>query len=329
MNGPSFDDVASFWALWRALDRAARGKRRKKSVAEVLIERESVLLRLEEELYAGTYRPAGYRTFRIYEPKPRIISAAPFRDRIVHHALMGALEPLLERAAIADSFACRPKKGGLRALRRVQELARQWPYVLRLDIAKFFASVDHDRLLDRLRRLVADEDLRALMASFVRLGAPGCPAGVGLPVGNLTSQHFANDFLGAMDDHARDHLGFGGWVRYLDDVVVFGADKAALWAGVSRLSTFLREDLALQLNARVTRVFPVTEGIAFLGFRIWPNHVRLDGPHFRRLRRRLRRLEGCIDRGRLSEDDAVRSASGLMGYGSHAHAGTLRNATAE
>ncbi|MEM7674628.1 MAG: reverse transcriptase domain-containing protein [Myxococcota bacterium] len=319
--------MAQFSALSRALDRAARGKRDKKSVASVLIERERVLFELEEELQSGTYQPSPYRTFSIFEPKPRIISAAPFRDRIVHHALMTEIEPILERDAIETSFACRPGKGGLAAIRAVQALARRHPFVLRLDISRFFVSIDHQRLLARLNVLIADEDIRDLMRKFVDLGAPAGTPGMGLPVGNLTSQHFANFFLGFMDRHAVVALGFKGWIRYVDDyVVAFGSSKRWLWARLQDMSLFLGDELGLMLNPRVTRVRPVQEGIPFLGFRIWPHYVRMDGPHFRRLRRRLERLDRAIDREAISEDDAVRSAAGLIGHAIHAHPRALRHA---
>lgn len=327
MNSPSFQRMARFSALSRALDRAARGKRDKKSVASVLIERERVLFELEEELQLGTYQPSPYRTFSIYEPKPRVISAAPFRDRIVHHALMAEIEPVLERDAIETSFACRPGKGGLAAIRAVQALAQRHPFVLRLDISRFFASIEHPRLLARLNALIADKDIQALIRKFVELGAPGAPPGRGLPVGNLTSQHFANFFLGFMDRHALGALNFHGWIRYMDDVVAFGSSKSGLWARVRDLSEFIGDALGLTLNPRITQVRPVHEGIPFLGFRIWPHAVRMDGPHFRRLRRRLERLDRAIDRGAVSEDDAVRSAAGLIGHAIHAHPRALRHAS--
>ena len=249
------------------------------------------------------------------------------RDRIVHHALMAEVEPVLERRALETSFACRVGKGGLAAIRSVQNAAGHFPYVLRLDISRFFKSIEHRRLIARLNEVVADPRLRNLIRVFVDLGAPNAPPGFGLPVGNLTSQHFANDYLGALDRYGVEGLGLRRWIRYMDDVVAFGHEKRRLWECVDALGSFVHSSLGLSLNERVTKVLPVTEGIPFLGFRIWPDLVRLDGPHFRRLRRRFHRLERAIDLTRLTEDDAVRSAAGLVGHAIHAHPSALRHAS--
>ena len=148
---------------------------------------ETEALKLQRELLDDSYCPREYRIFAIIDPKPRMISAAAFRDRVVHHALCAALEPTLERYAIFDSYACRPKKGGYAATKRAQGFARRLSYFLKLDVYKFFETADHDVLKRLLRRLVKDKRALALCDRFIDAGAPRSAAGKGLPIGNLTS----------------------------------------------------------------------------------------------------------------------------------------------
>jgi hypothetical protein len=281
-----FASASTFAALRDAALRAAKGLRGRPSVAAWLAELEANTLHLQGELLTGTYQPGRLQTFRIRDPKPRTIAVAPFRDRVVHHALCAALEPMFDRYADADSFACRRGKGTLRAVRRCQVLARRSPWCLRLDVAHYFESVSHDVLVALLRRRVADEAALALIQKLLDAGVG--PKGRGLPIGNLTSQHFGNFLLGALDHHAREALRVDGWVRYMDDICVFGPSKDALWMVHDGLDRYVREALRLELKTLATVVAPTSVGVPFLGFRVWPHLVRLGPPARRRLVRRLR-----------------------------------------
>lgn len=152
--GGLWDTLVSFGNLHEALRRAALGKKRRTDVARFLLEQENELPRLREELVGGTYRPGPYREFAIREPKPRLISAAPFRDRVVHHALTQVLEPIWERRFSNDSFACRAGYGVHKALDQAADGARRFQYVLKCDVRKYFASIDHEILKRRLARVV-------------------------------------------------------------------------------------------------------------------------------------------------------------------------------
>lgn len=282
------------------------------------MDREREVLALERELKDRTYQPRPYRTFTITLPKHRLISAADFRDRVVHHALCAALEPTLERYAIADSFACRPGKGMLAALQRLRHFAGRSRYALRLDVHHFFATIDHEVLAGRLARRIHDPDLRWLISTFLAAGAPGSPPGKGLPVGNLTSQHFANFYLGALDRKVKQGLRCRGYVRYMDDMVVLGDDKAELWQFHKEIEHFAATTLCLELNP--ARLAPVTEGIPFLGFRVWPGLVRFGPKTRRRWLRRMRGLTRAVDHGVVSEEDGQRIVAGLLGWAAHANA---------
>ncbi|MCK6512427.1 hypothetical protein L6R29_21055 [Myxococcota bacterium] len=201
-----FEQVCAFETLWKATERAAKGKRQRKDVQAFLWDREAEILRLQEELRSGGYEPGRLRHFWVCDPKARRISAAGFRDRVVHHALCGVLEPHLEAYATRDSYACRKGKGSLRALEAAQTYARRYPYVLKLDIERFFESIDHGVLQAALERKFGERALHRLFAKILGVPLEGSREGKGLPIGNLTSQHFANFYLGRLDHAAKESV---------------------------------------------------------------------------------------------------------------------------
>jgi retron-type reverse transcriptase len=208
------DSVASFENLYAAAYRVLRGKRDRAAAGDFFSDLEGSLFRLQEELRGGSYRPGGYRTFWIREPKPRLISAAPFRDRVVHHALVNVIEPVFERRFIHHSYACRTGKGTHACLDQFVRRARSSRYVLKMDVARFFPSLDHGVLKEQIRRAIKDPRVLALcdviidgsneqeqVANF--FPGDGLLAPLehrhGIPIGNLTSQFYANVYLDALD----------------------------------------------------------------------------------------------------------------------------------
>jgi RNA-directed DNA polymerase len=321
-----FQEIFSFWALWEAARRAAKGKRRAGSTARFFDALEPNLRSLERELLGGHYTPSPYRTFRIHDPKPRTISAAEFRDRVVHHALCRVLEPRLEALSLPWSFACRPGRGVHAALRHARRQSQRHRYCLKMDVLHFFETIAHASLKRLLRPLRMDAQTRRLCALLIDHGAPGSEAGRGLPIGNLTSQHLANHALRPLDQLLQRGLRVGGWCRYMDDVLVFDDDKARLWEAQAQAQALLRARLGLSLRPEVTRVAPCAEGIAFLGFRVFPGLVRLDASRKRRLGRRLRALQRGLDMGAWDEEYAARRAQSLLGWVSQAQTLSLRRA---
>jgi RNA-directed DNA polymerase len=228
--------ITSFDNLYLAFKNAARGKRKRPDVAAFEYNLEENLLDLQDELQSRTYTPGPYYSFRIYDPKPRLISAAPFRDRVVHHALCQVIEPLFERRFIHDSYACRVGKGTHAALDRAQRFAQCYPYVLKCDLEQFFPSIDHAILRAQLARVIADRTVLWLIDQILASGAevhkadyaPRCFPGDdlfalarprGLPIGNLTSQFWANVYLNPLDHFVKRELKCRGYVRYVDDLV--------------------------------------------------------------------------------------------------------------
>ena len=324
--GQLFESVVDFHALSAAARRAARGKRLSAEAGRFLLDLETEVLRLERDLREGTYRPQPYRTFPIVDPKPRTISAAAFRDRVVHHALSAALEPVLERYAVDDSYACRRGKGGLAAIRRVQTFTRKFPRFLKLDVRRFFETCDHAALKALLLRLLKDRRVLELCDRFIDAGAPGSPPGTGLPIGNLTSQHFANLYLGPLDHFIKEDLRIPGYVRYMDDMVLFDATAGRLRSALHGVRIFLAERARLALRDERTLLAPVRDGVPFLGFRVWPRLVRLDGRRARRFRRLVRTRARALRADSIDEAACGRSLGSLCAWAAQGDTLRLRRA---
>lgn len=323
-DGDMFEAVVAFDALVAAQARAFRGARRNRDAMAFRFHRESECLQLQRELLARTYRPRPYRTFSILDPKPRTISAAAFRDRVVHHALCAVLEPIFERHAVAHSYACRVGKGTHRAVAQVRRWTRRFPFFLKMDVRKYFETVPHDRLKAALARVVPDPGVRWLAGVFIDHGAPGSPPGIGLPIGNLTSQHFANFYLGALDRHVLEGIGVAAYARYMDDLVFLDVSKAHLRQVEREVTSYLGGALGLAVRSEITTLAPVTEGLPFLGLRVWPGCVRLAGATRRRFIAGLRELDSLRSANRLTDDACERSMASRFGHVAHWDTGALR-----
>ena len=316
-HGHLFEGVAAFDALLAAERRARRGKQCRPEVARFVFHLESNLLDLESELRSGSYRMQPYRTFLVREPKVRRICAASYRDRVVHHAVCAVLDPVLDGALIADTFACRRGKGVHAAARRLQDLARKWPYALLCDVKRYFETIDHGVLKQIYRRKLKDRALLALLDGIVAHPLPGASAGKGVPIGNLTSQYFANLYLGELDHLIKDRLRLPGYVRYMDDMVVLADSKARLHDALATITEFLETRLRLELRPERTRLLPVTQGLPWLGFRVFPGVMRLDGRKWARMRRRVRRREAAHTCGLIGEEELARSVGSMVAHVSH------------
>jgi len=317
-HGYLFESVVSFDNLLRASEKALRGQKKKPTAARFFFNLEGELLQLQEELIEGTYQPLPYYVFEIFEPKRRQICAADLRDRVVHHAICNLLEPIFERRAIGDSFACRKGKGAHAAVARAQQLARRFDYYLQCDVSKYFASVDHEVLKRLLRRILKDERLLQLLDRIIDQPLPGSALGKGMPIGSLTSQHFANLYLGELDHFVKERLRVKGYLRYMDDFLNFGHEKSVLHETLAAEREFAREELRLELKESAIVVAPVTEGISFLGFRIFPGMVRLKPDKWARFRRRVREREAAYIVGEIDEDELARTVSSMVGHILHA-----------
>ena len=312
-----FESVANFGTLLVAERRARRGKRCRPDVARFVFHLETNLLDLESELRDGSYRTQPYRTFLVREPKLRRICAAAYRDRVVHQAVCDVLDPIFDRGLIDNTFACRRGKGVHAAVQRLQALARKRPYALLLDVKRYFETIDHGVLKQIYRRKLKDQALLALLDGIVDHPLPDPPTGKGVPIGNLTSQYFANLYLSELDHTIKGKMRLPGYVRYMDDMVVLADSKARLHDVLATITEFLRTRLCLELRPERTRLLPVTQGLPWLGFRVFPGLIRLDGRKWARMRRRVRRCEAEHALGLIGEEEMARSVCSMVAHVSH------------
>ncbi|MCA9937568.1 MAG: hypothetical protein KC418_02930 [Anaerolineales bacterium] len=336
-----YTELTSWDNLLQAYRRAAKGKRGQANVAAFEYRLEENLLALQQELQDKVYRPGDYHSFFIHEPKRRLISAAPFRDRVVHHALCNLIEPLFERSFISDSYANRVGKGTHRALDRCQEFARHYPYVLQADIRQFFPAIDHAILRRALARKVQDADVLWLIDQILSSGVgvlaeaydmvyfPGDDLLAffrprGLPIGNLTSQFWANCYLNSFDHFVKQELGCKGFVRYVDDFMLFADDKATLWTWKRAIEERLAA-LRLTIHAGA-HPKPVVQGVPFLGFVVYREQRRLKRRKGIYFRRRWRQAIAHYAAGQISFAQLTASTRGWINHTRYGNTVGLRRA---
>ncbi len=331
-------ELVSFRNLLYAAQQAGRGKRGLANVARFRFDLERQLCRIQDELLEKTYAPGPYHTFEICEPKRRLISAAPFRDRVVHHALCNILEPIFEPTFVCDSYACRKGKGTHACVDRFQSFARRHRYVLKCDVRKFFPSVDHSLLKSILTRKIKDTDVLWLIDRIIDSSNPQDPVlrwypgddlltpserRRGMPIGNQTSQFFANVFLNPFDHFVTETLRVPGYVRYCDDFAIFSDDKAWLNHIREQCRHFLR-GLRLTLHPDKSAISRVNDGCRFLGYRVFPDHRRLPRPHLVKFRRRLVAMQRGFATGEIDFGSIRRRLVSWIGHALHANTAQLR-----
>ena len=322
-----FARITSFGNVLAAARVASRGKRYRRSAAQFLLRMEHECLRLAESLSAGSWHPAAYRVFAVCDPKPRTICAAPFGDRVVHQALVQCVEPIFERGFIHDSYSCRVGKGTHAALWRVAAWAREFPWVLKVDVQKYFPSIDHGVVVGLLERKVSCRrtlDLFArILASWQSAEAPlrwfpgddlfdPVRRARGLPIGNLTSQFLSNVVLDVVDHRVKDGLRVRAYARYCDDMVVFGRSVAELREVEAEIRCSL-DRIRLSAHPTKTRIGPTIQGVRWVGYRVWPNRVELPAESLRRLRRRL----VGMTRAAIDADWRTPCLAALRGHAQH------------
>ncbi len=340
--GDLYRQIVTFENIFTAYRKAAKGKRGLPNVARFEFDLEANLLRLQAELQAHTYRPGAYYSFHIRDPKRRLISAAPFRDRVVHHALCNVIEPVFEQTFIGDSYANRKGKGTHAALDRAQSFARRYAYVLQCDIRQFFPSIDLTILRNLLARKLADAETMGLIDLILAGGAgvlrneyemvyfPGDDlfAAIrprGLPIGNLTSQFWANVYMSELDQAVKRRLHCRAYLRYVDDFLLFADSKRQLWDWKDAIRDHLT-GMRLTLHEGSSTVTPVTQGIPFLGFRIYPTHRRLKRRNGVAFARRYRKLRRAAARGELTIEEVDCRVRGWIAHAAHGDTYGLRRA---
>lgn len=329
-----FPLIYDFENLFNAYKKAISCKRYRPDVMAYTDQLEENLIELQNEFIWKTYSMGRYNIFYVYEPKKRMIMSLQFKDRVAQHAIYSILNPYFEKQFISDSYACRVGKGTHRAIRQLQRWLRKTDrslkrfYYLKLDISKYFYRVDHEVLMGILQRKIADKDLLHVLSVIINcedthFGLPlGADVGnvaydellgeVGLPIGNLTSQMFANLYLNELDQHCKHHLHLHYYIRYMDDIIILHHDKKYLERIKQDIAKFLADNLHLQLNSK-TCIRPTSMGIEFVGFRVWSTHIKLRKKTAEKMKKRLKYMFAAYRTGEIDRETLDRSIASYRG----------------
>lgn len=324
----SLADIADWDNLASAAWRASAGKRTRNEVRAFLDNLLPNLTALRRDILDGTVELGRARQFRIRDPKPRTITAACFRERVLHHAVMWHVGPLLERALVDDTFACLAGRGTRALVRRTQEHSRRFPWYAKMDIRHYFASIDLEILKSLLRRRLKGTDTLALVDRILDAygqGSPACGARrtdikrKGLPIGALTSQWFANYYLGPLDRFLLEVQRVAGLVRYMDDFVFWGSSRSELHSTARAVERFLKQTLHLRCRPP-TQINRSVKGVTVCGYRVFPGTVHLARTRRERFVYALTHREQEWLSGRISSRDLQRYVDAALGMTADADA---------
>jgi len=301
--------------------KARKGKNSSEEVLTFTFNLETELIKLQEQLINENYKTGEYRHFIIFEPKERKISALPFRDRVVHHAICSIISPIFEKRFIYDSYACRKKKGTHEGVKRIQNFVRksgEYFYVLKCDISKYFQSVNKERLKDIIKQKIADEKLLRLINHIIDSSDEG------IPIGNLTSQLFANVYLNSLDEYIKYELRVRFYIRYMDDFLIIKESKKELHKIKEQIKLFLIS-LRLTLHPKKTNVFPIILGIDGLGYKIFKDYKLARKSTVKRFIKNSKKKINLYERSEISFDKLMETFNSWDAYMSHADTYALKN----
>lgn len=308
-HGNLFDKITHPDNLWAAYRAAVKGKRWQRAVKAFEKDVPGNLLKIQKALCTGRFTTAKYKTRLIHEPKKRIIYILPFYpDRIIQHAIIQVLEPIWDRLLISDTYACRKGKGMHRGSTKTMKLIRQYRYVFKADVSKFYPSVDHNTLMRILARKIKCSPTLALLENIVR----SFPGGKNAPIGNYTSQWFGNLYLNELDMAVKHVLQCKGYVRYCDDFVIFSNNKRFLAFVRHWVQVFLKTRLHLRFSHQA--VAPVDQGVDFLGYRHWRHKILARKSTVKRVKRRMAKLWQRLQSGDFDPNRARSSVASTEGW---------------
>lgn len=315
--------------LFYAWEEFKRDKGRKEDVLAFEKNLESEIFKLYRELKTGSYKHSGYEDFFISDPKRRHIHKAIVRDRVLHHAIMNILYPLYDKTFIDNSFSCRVGKGnhkGVQALRTMiaksSKNNTKTVYILKCDVEKFFDSVHHEILIGILKERIKDENLMSLLIEVIESFTSDRSTlfdRVGLPIGNLTSQLFANIYMDRFDQYMKHVLKVKYYARYTDDFVVVSHDREYLVSLISDISKFLNEQLRLGIHPKKITIRKYTHGVDFLGYVAFPNYMRVRKRTMKRILRRIKEKMALYKSGSLEREKLDATLFSYLGVLSHAN----------
>lgn len=333
-----FSKIISFENLLGAAHKASAGKQKHPNVAEFFFHLEDNLIQIRNELTNQTYCPGDYNTFYIYDPKMRLISAAPFYDRVVHHALCNIIEPIFNKSFIFDSYANRKEKGTHIAIKRAQGFLKQNQYILKCDFKKYFPSIDHEILKQEIRWKIADPETLWLIDIIIDNSNEQEPVyetfpgdtlltplerRKGLPLGNLTSQFFANVYLNRFDHFVKEILKVKHYARYVDDFLMGANSKDFLKDCLHEAQKYV-DHYRLTLHPKKCHILRSDKGVPFLGQIIFPDYRLLRDRNVRRFTQRLKKMEKYLENGDMTRKEFQDSIGGWHGHACQANTFRLR-----
>ena len=313
-------EIADLDNLYLAFWKARRGKDAKPDVITYRKCLDKNLLMLQQQILEGNVEVGNYHYFTIYDPKERVICAAPFSERVLHHALMNVCHPIFERFQIYDSYATRVGKGTYAALDRAAVFHRKNKWYLKLDVRKYFASIDQNILFCLLKKRFKNPYLLQIFEQLLK--SYQVEEGKGLPIGNLTSQYFANYYLAFADRYIKERLKISAYVRYMDDMVLWSNDKPKLLNTALQISAYLQSQL--QLSLKEACLNKSMQGLSFLGYRLFNNHRILNRRSKKRFEQKLKIFQHYLDKGMWSQQQYKEHLLPLLAFTQQASSKTFR-----
>ena len=318
--------MADYANVQKAYNKARKCKRYRKDVLIFTKDKEENLETVRNDILGLSYEPSEYRYFKVYEPKERQIMALPFYDRVVQHAINNVLEPIFNQRFIFHSYACRKTKGMHAASDKLQAWLYEWQkfhpdqplYAIKADIHHYFQSINHEILKAEIRKVIKDAGALVLIDRIIDHNGQ-MPDGVGIPVGNLTSQLFANIYLNKLDQYIKHTLGAKDYMRYMDDFIILSPDKEQLRHWLADIERFLRDELKLELNPKTT-ILSAKNGIDFVGYKHRATHRKVRPDSVKRIKKTIKKYES----GKITKEQLQKSIASWTGHAGHADSYNLQ-----
>lgn len=304
--------IADYDNVQLAFVKSCRGKQCKKEVKDFKKDYDNNIREICSSLMSGSISIGNYSYFKIYDPKERLICAASFRERVIHHAIMNICHKYFDRTLIYDTYATRKGKGGYKALDKAVASISKYRYIAKLDYKKYFDSIDHEILKKKLRRLFKDNRLLAIFDEII--DSYSVSNGRGLPIGNLTSQYFANYYLSSIDHHMKESIREPIYIRYMDDVLIMDNNRERLKKAVEMMRHYSTE---LKLHLKEPVYANNIEGVTFLGYLVKPYRLELNGKSKKRFLRKFKECELNFEKGIFDENEYHQHILPLMAFVEH------------
>jgi len=318
--GNLIEKIAGTDNLYQAFYKAAKSKREKKEVLKFEENLDINIKILQKQILAGNIETGKYQLFKIFDPKERTICAASFPERVLHHAIINICHPYFERQLIYNTYATRIGKGTYAALDKAKQYMKKYSYFVKLDVRKYFDNISHPVLFTLLSNIFKDKTLLQLFNKII--DSYKVNEDCGIPIGNLTSQYFANYYLSPADHYAKEKLIIPGYVRYMDDILLFDYDKMKLKEKLTGFKLFVETNLFLKFKPII---FNYTQkGVSFLGYRLFPNSVLLNSNSKKRFKKKLFKYQELLEKNIWSQKEFAQHVLPLVSFTEYAHTKQLR-----